>query len=104
MGTHFKDSPPKTTEEAVAHVEKRDIAHRTGKQAKVTPHVDEELYKKMYAESINEPDKFWDKVRPPSPLFGRNLTLAVSLRWPRTLSTGTSPTALFNTVALNMAT
>jgi hypothetical protein len=65
MGTHFKDSPPKTTEEAVAHVEKRDIAHRTGKQAKVTPHVDEELYKKMYDESINEPEKFWDKVRPP---------------------------------------
>jgi hypothetical protein len=60
------------TEEAVMpHVEKRDLAHRTGKSAKVKPHVDEASYEQLYKESIKKPTQFWDKVgRPDWPAFG----------------------------------
>ena len=44
------------------YVPKRELAKRTGAGAKVKPHVDESEYQALYKESIEQPDKFWDKV------------------------------------------
>ena len=44
------------------YIAKRNLAARTGPNAKVKPHVNEQEYAAMYKESIEQPDKFWDKV------------------------------------------
>jgi hypothetical protein len=40
------------------------IAERTGPNAQVKPWVDQEGYAKLYKESIEQPDQFWDRVCP----------------------------------------
>lgn len=52
-----------------------EIAHRTSGQsndeAHLTPHASTEQYEKLYKESIDSPNQFWDRVRLLSHLLAR---------------------------------
>jgi hypothetical protein len=39
------------------------IAERAGPSAKVKPWVDQDGYRRLYKESMEQPEQFWDRVR-----------------------------------------
>lgn len=86
------------------YIAKRNLAARTGPNAKVKPHVNEQEYAAMYKESIEQPDKFWDKVSFLCCVCGGEFADLVRNRWPKRLCLGQSLTRLSSMARSPMVT